>query len=59
MHKAMPIGVEDFCELRKGYYFVDKTRFIRQLLDEHSKVTLLTRPRQDADDEHARLVLFH
>lgn len=46
MHKAMPIGVEDFCELRKGYYFVDKTRFIRQLLDEHSKVTLLTRPRR-------------
>ena len=46
MHKAMPIGVEDFCELRQGYYFVDKTRFIRQLLDEHSKVTLLTRPRR-------------
>ena len=46
MHKTMPIGVEDFCELRKGYYFVDKTRFIRQLLDEHSKVTLLTRPRR-------------
>lgn len=46
MRKAMPIGVEDFCELRKGYYFVDKTRFIRQLLDERSKVTLLTRPRR-------------
>lgn len=48
MRKAMPIGVEDFCELRKGYYFVDKTRFIRQLLDERSKVTLLTRPRPSA-----------
>lgn len=46
MKKAMPIGIDDFGTLRAGYYFVDKTDFIRQLIDEHSAVTLLTRPRR-------------
>ena len=46
MKKAMPIGIDDFGQLRQGYYFVDKTDFIRQLIDEHSAVTLLTRPRR-------------
>ena len=46
MKKAMPIGIENFQELRERYYFVDKTDFIRQLIDQHSKVTLLTRPRR-------------
>ena len=43
----MPIGVENFRELIEGnYYFVDKTLFIRDLLDSRSKVTLFTRPRR-------------
>ncbi len=42
----MPVGVDDFKELRENYYLVDKTDFIRQLLDGHSKVTLITRPRR-------------
>ena len=46
MNKAMPIGADDFKEVREKYYFVDKTDFIRQLIDEHSKVTLITRPRR-------------
>ncbi|XOQ24966.1 MAG: AAA-ATPase-like domain-containing protein [Mitsuokella multacida] len=46
MKKIMPIGIENFQELRERYYFVDKTDFIRQLIDQHSKVTLLTRPRR-------------
>ena len=46
MNKAMPIGVDDFKEVREQYYFVDKTDFIRQLIDAHSKVTLITRPRR-------------
>lgn len=46
MKKAMPIGIDDFGTLRQGYYFVDKTDFMRQLIDEHSAVTLLTRPRR-------------
>lgn len=46
MNKAMPIGVDDFKEVRENYYFVDKTDFIRQLIDSHSDVTLITRPRR-------------
>ncbi|WP_198947469.1 AAA family ATPase [Megasphaera sp. ASD88] len=46
MNKAMPIGADDFKEVREKYYFVDKTDFIRQLIDGHSKVTLITRPRR-------------
>lgn len=43
----MPIGVQDFEKLiRKDYYFVDKTDFIRQIIDQHSDVTLITRPRR-------------
>ncbi|MBR2214957.1 MAG: AAA family ATPase [Selenomonadaceae bacterium] len=44
---TMPIGVDNFKALReKNYYFVDKTRFIKELLGGHSAVTLLTRPRR-------------
>ena len=43
----MPIGIDDFKTIRdEGYYFVDKTDFIRQLIDGHSAVTLITRPRR-------------
>ena len=43
----MPVGIDDFKELRQGnYYFVDKTPFIQDLIDSHSKVTLITRPRR-------------
>lgn len=47
MQWTMPVGIDDFGKLRKEqYYFVDKTDFIRQLIDGHSAVTLLTRPRR-------------
>lgn len=47
MMQKMPIGISDFKQLReKQYYFVDKTDFIRQLIDNHSAVTLITRPRR-------------
>ncbi len=39
-HRRMPVGVDDFKELRDNYYFVDKTFFIQELIDGHSKVTL-------------------
>ena len=43
----MPIGIDDFGKIRnEHYYFVDKTEFIRRLIDEHSAVTLITRPRR-------------
>ncbi|NCE99341.1 AAA family ATPase [Emergencia sp. 1XD21-10] len=44
--KRIPIGFEDFKEIREeNLYFVDKTMMIQELLD-GSKVTLLTRPRR-------------
>lgn len=46
MNTVMPVGIENFKEAREGYYLVDKTRFICQLLDNHEKVTLFTRPRR-------------
>ena len=43
----LPVGIEDFKEIReKGYYYVDKTALIEQVLEEGSKVTLVTRPRR-------------
>ena len=46
MNTQMPIGIDDFKEVREHYYFIDKTNFIQSLIDGHSKVTLLTRPRR-------------
>ena len=47
MKKRLPIGIEDFSEIRTGgFYYVDKTGLIKELLDNWSKVTLFTRPRR-------------
>lgn len=46
LNRNMPIGVDDFKEARENYYLVDKTDFIRQLIDGHSRATLITRPRR-------------
>ena len=45
--KPLPIGVDDFREIIvKNYYYVDKTLFIKELLDKKVKVNLFTRPRR-------------
>ncbi len=47
MPKALPIGIENFEEIiANDYYYVDKTLFIRELLDLRGKVNLFTRPRR-------------
>ena len=47
MKKKLPIGVENFKELRKAdYYYIDKTGFIGELIRDHSKINLFTRPRR-------------
>ena len=47
MQTVMPIGIDDFAEVRKNdYCFVDKTGFLRQLIVRPAKVTLFTRPRR-------------
>ena len=45
-HYVMPVGVDDFRRVREEYYYVDKTDFIRQLIDGHAQATLITRPRR-------------
>lgn len=45
--KKLPIGIENFAELQKEkFYYVDKTNFIKDLLEQWSKVNLFTRPRR-------------
>lgn len=47
MRKELPIGVESFEEMRTmGFYYVDKTEFIKTLLENWGKVKLFTRPRR-------------
>lgn len=47
IRKPLPVGVDDFEKLiRNGYYYVDKTLFIRELLDKKGDVSLFTRPRR-------------
>ncbi len=45
-HYVMPVGVDDFKRVREEYYYVDKTDFIKSLIDGHSQATLITRPRR-------------
>ena len=43
----LPIGIENFKEIRtEGFYYVDKTGLIRELLHNWGKVNLFTRPRR-------------
>ena len=43
----LPVGIENFEEIRSdGYYYVDKTKLIEQLVDSRGKVNLFTRPRR-------------
>ena len=59
--KPLPIGVDNFENLiTKGYYFIDKTLFIRDLLDMKGEVNLFTRPRrfgENPEHEHAPIFL--
>lgn len=43
----LPVGIENFEDIRKlGFYYVDKTKLIEQLLQNWGKVNLFTRPRR-------------
>lgn len=47
MRKKLPIGIENFEEFSKeNFYYVDKTMFIAELLNNWGKVNLFTRPRR-------------
>ena len=45
--KKIPIGIEDFKEIRtENYYYIDKTKFIEEILNDGAKVKLFCRPRR-------------
>lgn len=46
VRKPLPIGVSDYRDACKNYYYVDKTLMIKEFLDERPKVSLFTRPRR-------------
>lgn len=47
MKKPLPIGVDDFKKvITNDFYYVDKTNFIKELLDLKGEVNLFTRPRR-------------
>ena len=47
MRKKLPVGIENFEEFSKeNFYYIDKTMFITELLNNWGKVNLFTRPRR-------------
>ena len=43
----LPIGVDSFEKIiRNHYYYIDKTLYIKELLDRKGEVNLFTRPRR-------------
>ena len=43
----LPVGIEDFQEIRsEGFYYIDKTKLVEQLLGNWGEVNLFTRPRR-------------
>lgn len=47
MVKKTPVGIENFRDIRKqGFYYIDKTGLIEQVLLNWGKVNLFTRPRR-------------
>lgn len=41
-----PVGITSYKEVVSQCYYVDKTLLIKDIIDEHNKVTLFTRPRR-------------
>ena len=45
--RQLPIGVDDFKKLRENcFYYVDKSLFIKDILDRRGEVNVFTRPRR-------------
>ena len=43
----IPVGISDFEKIRNsGFYFIDKSGLITEILKEKAEVTLITRPRR-------------
>lgn len=47
MDQVLPVGLDGFCKIREGnFYYIDKTKFIAELLKKPFEVNLITRPRR-------------
>lgn len=47
LKKRLPVGIENFEKIRRdGFYYVDKTDLIKELLENRGEVNLFTRPRR-------------
>jgi len=47
MKKPLPVGVDNFEKIiKEGYYYIDKTMLVKELLDLKGEVNLFTRPRR-------------
>lgn len=47
MRLSLPLGIDDFAKIRGNhYYYIDKTAFIKELLDTQLEANLITRPRR-------------
>lgn len=47
MARAIGIGNQDFEKIRsEGYFYIDKTKFLKEWWESGDSVTLLTRPRR-------------
>jgi len=54
---TIPYAVADFIDLReRGFYYVDKTSLIEQLLNNWGEVNLFTRPRRFGKTLNASLL---
>ena len=57
----LPVGIESFEEIRSdGYYYVDKTKLIEQLVDSRGKVNRFYQTAsfwQDSKHEYAQIFL--
>ena len=57
--KPLPVGIDDFEKLiRNNYYYVDKTLFIKELLDKKGEVNLFTRPRRFGKTLNQSMIRF-
>ena len=55
----LPVGIENFEDIRKlGFYYIDKTKLIEQLLQNWGKVNLFTRPRRFWKDTQYEYVTY-
>lgn len=62
MGKVISIGKQDFASLRENdYFFVDKTKFIKEWWENGDDITLITRPRRlkNIKYEYAGVLFFY